>query len=180
MDHHPVHLHGYAFRTVETDGGPVPPSAQVPDTTSLVPTGACRVVELVADHLGDWAMHCHMTHHVMNQMGHDLENTLGMARDRVRQLDRRIGAQVPGYMTMMQDGMGGMSEMGMATPGNSIPMRGGAGPFGLVDMGGMFTILKVRQGLGGNFADPGWFAHPEGTVARAATPSELSADGIEV
>lgn len=180
MDHHPVHLHGYAFRTVATDGGPIPPSAQVPDTTSLVPTGACRVVELVADHLGDWAMHCHMTHHVMNQMGHDLENTLGMARDRVRQLDRRIGAQVPGYMTMMQDGMGGMSEMGMPTPGNSIPMRGGPGPFGLIDMGGMFTILKVRQGLGGNYADPGWFAHPEGTVARAATPSELSADGIEV
>lgn len=178
IDNHPVHLHGYSFRTVATDGGPIPPTAQVPDTTSLVPTGACCVIELDADHAGDWAMHCHMTHHVMNQMGHELENTLGMSRDRVRQLNRRIGAQVPGYMTMMHDGMGGMGEMEMPTPGNSIPMRGGRGPFGAIDMGGMFTILKVREGLGGNFADPGWYSHPEGTVARAATATELRDDGI--
>jgi Multicopper oxidase len=49
------------------------------------------------------------------------------------------------YMTMGHDGMGAMSEMDMPVPKNSIPMRGGGGPFGVVAMGGMFTILKVRR-----------------------------------
>ena len=61
MDHHPVHLHGYAFKVTETDGGPIPKEAQWPETTVLVPTGATRTVEFIADNPGDWAMHCHMT-----------------------------------------------------------------------------------------------------------------------
>ena len=33
-------------------------------------------------------------------------------------------------------------------------------------MGGMFTVVKVRQGLAKNdYKDPGWYKHPEGTVA---------------
>jgi FtsP/CotA-like multicopper oxidase with cupredoxin domain len=47
MDHHPIHLHGYNFQLVETDGGTVPPSARWPDTTVLVPVGSVRVVEFV-------------------------------------------------------------------------------------------------------------------------------------
>ena len=48
-------------------------------------------------------------------------------------------------MTMGQTGMGDMGEMGMPVPQNSIPMVGGDGPFGYIDMGGMFTVLKVRE-----------------------------------
>ncbi len=69
MDHHPIHLHGYDFRITETDGGAIPESAQSPTNTVLVAVGQTRAVEFIADAPGDWAMHCHMTHHVMNQMG---------------------------------------------------------------------------------------------------------------
>src|SRR5690606_41896838 len=54
MDHHPIHLHGYAFRVTETDGGPIPTAGQWPETTVLVPTGATRTVEFEADAPGDW------------------------------------------------------------------------------------------------------------------------------
>jgi FtsP/CotA-like multicopper oxidase with cupredoxin domain len=174
MDHHPIHLHGLSFHVVATDGGEIPAAGRWPETTVLVPVGSTRDVELVADRAGDWALHCHMTHHVMNQMGHDVPNLVGARVDR---LDARVGRVVPGYMSMGQSGMGGMGEMGMPVPRNSIPMRGGPGPFATIDMGGMFTILKVRDRVTGE-SDPGWYAHPEGTVARAATAEELAADGV--
>jgi len=65
MDHHPIHLHGYKFEVVETDGGRIPKERRWPETTTLVPVGAVRVIEFIADNPGDWAFHCHMTHHVM-------------------------------------------------------------------------------------------------------------------
>jgi len=174
MDHHPIHLHGYAFQIVETDGGPVPPSARWPDTTVLVPVGSVRVVEFVADALGDWPLHCHMTHHVMNQMGHDVPNLIGAD---VRGIDASIERLAPGYMTMGHDGMGSMSAMNMPLPRNSISMVATPGPFGPIDMGGMFTILKVRERLDGA-ADPGWYKHPDGTVATEASAADLTRDGI--
>jgi hypothetical protein len=42
-------------------------------------------------------------------------------------------------------------------------------------MGGMFTIVKVRNNP--NDAD-GWFKHPAGTVASLADPAKMKADGI--
>src|SRR5262249_33999446 len=74
MDRDPIHLHGYQFKIVETDGGQVSESGQLPETTVLVPVGSTRTIEFVANEPGDWAMHCHMTHHVMNQMGHRFPN----------------------------------------------------------------------------------------------------------
>ncbi|MGH8744297.1 MAG: multicopper oxidase family protein, partial [Burkholderiales bacterium] len=71
MSHHPIHLHGYHFTLVATDGGDIPVSGQWPETTVLVPVGNTRDIEFIADAPGDWAMHCHMTHHIMNQMGHN-------------------------------------------------------------------------------------------------------------
>ena len=68
MDHHPIHLHGYQFRVTETDGGQIAEAAQMPETTVLVPVGSTRTIEFTADEPGDWAMHCHMTHHVMNRL----------------------------------------------------------------------------------------------------------------
>jgi hypothetical protein len=77
--------------------------------------------------------------------------------------------------------MGGHAEhmQHMPVPRNSIPMKGAEGPFGYIDMGGMFTVIKIRDRLTGT-GDPGWYAHPEGTVARVATAAELAADGIAV
>jgi FtsP/CotA-like multicopper oxidase with cupredoxin domain len=175
MDHHPMHIHGPAFRVVETDGGAIARGNQRPETTVLVPVGSVRVVELTASDPGDWPFHCHMTHHIMNQMGHALGNMVGTD---VTRSSARIEKLVPGYMAMGQAGMGEMSAMKMPTPDNSIPMVGGQGRFGLIDMGGMFTLVKVRDRLRGD-GDPGWYEHPAGTVATAASAADLRRDGVD-
>ncbi len=175
MDHHPIHIHGLAFTMTATDGGFVPKSAQHPETTVLVPVGTTRVIEMVPTEAGDWAMHCHMTHHVMTQMGHRMSPMLGAD---TRRLDRRMRRVAPDFMTMGQTGMGGMDEMKMPVPRNSTPMRGGEGPFGGIDMGGMFTLLKVREDA--RAADPaGWHRHRRGRVAEVADPAAMRRDGIE-
>ena len=84
-----------------------------------------------------------MTHHIMNQMGHDFPNMIGVTPG---DLDEKVRPLLPAYMTMGHTGMGEMGAMNMPVPKNSIPMRGGPGPFGHIDMGGMFTVLKVQQG----------------------------------
>ncbi len=174
MDHHPVHLHGHTFLVTGSEGGPIPPSAQWPTTTVLVPVGTTRDVELIA-RPGDWAMHCHMTHHMMNQMGHDTPSFVGADTSK---LDEKMAALVPSYMTMGAVGMGGHAEHGMPNPPNSIPMKGAPGPLGYIDMGGMFTILKVRDRVDATTAES-WHASPEAEQARPATADELAADGIE-
>ena len=52
-------------------------------------------------------------------------------------------------------------------PDNTLPMMTGFGQFGPIEMGGMFTLMKVREGLGVNdYGDPGPYRNPEGTVAH--------------
>ena len=174
MDHHPIHLHGYYFKVTETDGGRIPDAGQWPETTVLVPVGATRTVEFVAENPGDWAMHCHMTHHVMNQMGHEFPNMIGV---NAQGLDDKVQSLLPDYMSMGQEGMGDMAEMGMQVPENSIPMVGAPGPYDYITMGGMFTILKVRENLA-NYDDPGWYEPPPGTLASPAPRDVLRKHGI--
>jgi len=172
MEHHPIHLHGFYWKIVEMDGLKLPETAQQPGSTVLVAVGQTRAVEFIADNPGDWAMHCHMTHHTMNQMGHNTPNLIGV---KPSNLDRRVSKLIPGYMQMGEDGMAGMGEMGMPVPRNSIPMLGAPGKHGYIDMGGMFTILKVRDNLT-TYDDPGWYENPPGTLAALATNDELQRD----
>lgn len=174
MDHHPMHLHGHRFKVTGTDGERIPVSAQWPETSVLVAVGQTREIEFVADAPGDWAIHCHMTHHTMNQMGHDIPNMVGV---KPGDLDKMVGALLPDYMTMGQSGMGGKMAMGL--PANTIAMGGGPGPFGHIGLGGMFTVVKVREGIS-SYEDPGWYEHPPGTVADVANARELQRDGIDV
>jgi FtsP/CotA-like multicopper oxidase with cupredoxin domain len=177
MDHHPIHLHGYRFNVTATDAGEIPASAQWPEITVLVPTGSTRTIEFVANEPGDWAMHCHMTHHVMNQMGHGLPNIVGIDP---KKLDPRVQKVLPSYMTMGQSGMGDLAEMsGMPLPPNSVPMLSGRGKHDVITMGGMFTVVKVRNHLD-SYEDPGWYDAPAGTQAMAASAGDLEHDGIEV
>jgi hypothetical protein len=179
MDHHPMHIHGYHFRITATDGGDISLAAQGPESTVLIGVGQTRNIEFVADAPGDWALHCHMTHHGMNQMGHGFPNMVGMKSEGV---DDKIRSILPSYMTMGQTGMdmGDMAEA-MPMPKNTIAMKGTAGPFGdHISMGGMMTVIKVRDRLRSYDKDPGWYEHPPGTVALKASDPELTRDGIEV
>jgi len=181
MDHHPIHLHGHVWKIAATDGGRIPDAAQWPETTVLVPVGSTRTVEFTADALGDWAMHCHMTHHVMNQMGHGIPNMTGVDS---AALNREVQPLAPGYRAMGEAGMdehGAHVETGhMPVPENSIPMVGAQGPFGYITMGGMYTNLKVRNKPVDYDRDPGWYDHPPGTVAGPASAAQLARDGISL
>jgi manganese oxidase len=162
MHEHPMHIHGHHMTVVGTDAGTVPESARWPETSVQVPVGTTRTIEFVADNPGDWAFHCHKPHHTMNQMGHDIPNMLGVSQKGVA---GRISKLLPGYMPMGETGMSEMSDMEMQGPKNVLPMMTGTGPFGPLEMGGMFTVIKVRDELAADYADPGWYKAPTGTTA---------------
>lgn len=181
MTNHPVHMHGYHFEVTGTDGGWVRPEARWPEVTVDVPVGAMRAYEFVADAPGDWALHCHKSHHTMNAMGHNVRNFIGVQKRDLVGAIRRIAS--PDYMPMGSAGMAEMGDMEMPMPDNTLPMMTGFGQFGPLEMGGMFTVVKVREGLAANdYADPGWYRHPQGTVAyevdgsTVGTPSQPSAE----
>jgi FtsP/CotA-like multicopper oxidase with cupredoxin domain len=177
MDHHPIHLHGYAFKIIGTDGGwAADRSKLLPETTVLVQVGSAKVIELIADNPGDWLFHCHMTHHTMNQMGHNFPNMVGVDPEG---LDSKIKELIPGYMTMGTAGMKDMTRTGMPLPENSIPMLGGKFQFGQTVLGGMANVLRVREGIK-TYDDPGPYNFPEGSVSAVATPEDMKRDGIVV
>ncbi|HEX4885601.1 MAG TPA: copper oxidase [Casimicrobiaceae bacterium] len=162
MTSHPIHLHGHEFEVAGTDGGWVPKSARWPEVTTDVAVGQMRAIEFDAV-AGDWAFHCHKAHHTMNAMGHDVPTLIGVDH---RGIAERIGRLVPDYMVMGERGMADMGEMEMPLPDNTLPMMTGAGPFGALEMGGMFTVVKVRDDQKrGDYGDPGWYRHPAGTQA---------------
>lgn len=163
MTNHPIHMHGYDFEVTCTDGGWVRPEARWPEVSIDIPVGAMRAYEFDAVHEGDWAIHCHKSHHTMNAMGHDVPTFIGVNK---RELAQTIRSVRPGYMPMGSTGMGEMGSMHMPLPDNTIPMMTGQGPFGPIEMGGMFSVVKVREGISaGDYTDPGWYENPPGTVA---------------
>ena len=162
MTNHPIHLHGHEFVVSGTDGGWTPPASRWPEVTADIAVGQMRAIEFDATDLGDWAFHCHKAHHTMNAMGHDVPTMIGVDQ---RDVVDKIKKLVPDYMVMGDQG-GSMGDMEMPLPENTLPMMTGQGPFGGVEMGGMFTTVKIRKGLARNdYKDPGWYAHPTGTVA---------------
>ena len=174
MTNHPIHLHGHHFAVTCTDGGWVPETAQWPETTTDVPVGAVRVIDVVADSPGDWAFHCHKSHHTMNAMGHNVNNFIGVPK---RDLTG-VRKLVPGYMPMGSAGMAEMGSMEMPMPNNTLPMMTGFGQFGPIEMGGMFTVVKIREGLDRkDYGDPGPYQHPPHSwrtksKSRAAKPRD--------
>ena len=172
MTNHPVHLHGHEFTVTGTDGGPVPRTARWPEVTTDIAVGQMRQIEFVANAEGDWSFHCHKSHHTMNAMGHGLPNMIGVdASD----LTERINRLVPDYMAMGQAGMADMASMKMPIPENTLPMMTGEGPFGGIEMGGMFSMLKVRKDQKrGDYSDPGWFKQPQSSQAYEWTGAPLA------
>jgi manganese oxidase len=159
MWNHPIHMHGVEYHVTGSDGGRWPRAQWRREVTEIVGVGQARDLEFTAVP-GDWALHCHMSHHTMNAMGHDIPNN--------------IGADLSGLEGLPLMGQNGMAEhadhaaMGhMQGPRNTLPMMMGQGPFGNLEMGGMFTVIKVRDDIAsGDYRDPGWYRNPPGTVAR--------------
>jgi FtsP/CotA-like multicopper oxidase with cupredoxin domain len=160
MTNHPMHLHGHEFVVAGTGGGWVPQGARWPEVTADIAVGQVRAIEFTAAAPGDWAFHCHKSHHTMNAMGHRVPTMIGVDQS---DLEQKIAALVPNYMSA-----GDMQNMDgkMALPENTLPMMGGAGPYGSIEMGGMFTVVKIRPDLApGDYRDPGWYHAPRNTVA---------------
>jgi len=180
MTNHPIHLHGHEFLVTGTDGGPTPKTTRQYEVTTDVAVGQMRQIDFLADEEGDWAFHCHKSHHTMNAMGHDVPTLIGIDH---RDIVKKITKVIPDYMVMGERGMADMAEMDMPLPDNTAKMMTGEGPFGSVEMGGMFSMLKVRKDQKpGDYTDPGWYQHPPGTVAYEWTgalpdPARFASEG---
>ena len=121
MDHHPIHLHGFTFWETGREGARQQESAWTRGNTTLVGVAQARDFEFVADRLGDWMLHCHLPHHMMNQMASNVGPMTRLGRG------MQAGAS-------MEDGMG-MLRDGHATSGNRGPSLGrGLGVGSTTDM----------------------------------------------
>ena len=59
--HHPMHLHGHAFRVIARDGQPTR-YREWQDTVLMAPHERVEIA-FVADNPGDWMFHCHILEH---------------------------------------------------------------------------------------------------------------------
>jgi FtsP/CotA-like multicopper oxidase with cupredoxin domain len=109
MDHHPIHLHGVQFFVTGTEGGRIPESAWYPGNTVLVGVAQARDVEFVAQYEGDWMLHCHLPHHMMNQM-------VSM-----------VGPMAMSHGSGSQTGLGMEEGMGMLRQGHALSEDFGPG-----------------------------------------------------
>jgi hypothetical protein len=99
----------------------------------------------------------------MNAMGHSVPTMIGVDQ---RNIANKIIRIIPDYMVMGERGMADMAKMEMPIPDNTLPMMTGTGPFGPIEMGGMFSMVKIRKDQKpGDYKDPGWYKHPKGSVA---------------
>jgi hypothetical protein len=133
MDHHPIHLHGHQFVITGTEGGRQPESTWGPGNTVLVAVAQSRDIEFVANNPGDWMLHCHLPHHMMNQMSSN-----------VGPMSRRNG--MPSGLDM-ERGMG-MLRQGSATAGENGPSLGrGIGVSSTFEQRMSNTPLKVDSAM---------------------------------
>ena len=98
MDHHPIHLHGFTFWETGREGARQPEAIWPPGNTTLVGVGQARDIEYVADRVGDWMLHCHLPHHMMNQMSSNVGPMTRMGRG------LQAGASMEEAMGVLRDG----------------------------------------------------------------------------
>ncbi len=190
IDHHPMHLHGHTFWVTGTEAGRIPESAWIPSNNVLVAVAQAREVEFIANNPGDWVLHCHMFHHMMNHMtvmvgpmamqmhgmgaGNNAQSGMGMtqggaalSRENGPSLGRGMGEQT-GNERAVQTGKQDMP--GMAMKAKKVPGY----PADMMDMMGMYSeadLQKINKpetrGMRRN-----WFAGVEAlhTVVRVLPP----------
>src|SRR5207245_2694847 len=164
IDHHPMHMHGHTFWVTGTEGGRIPESAWIPGNNVLVGVAQARDVEFIANNPGDWMIHCHMFHHMMNHMtsmvgpmaghtmrgmptGGDMANGLGMlSLGRASPASDELGPSL---------GRGMGEQTGSDRPVGNGPQHGGHSseaarhvpgfPQDMMDMHGRYTPAELRQ-----------------------------------
>lgn len=158
MDHHPMHMHGHTFYVTGTEGGRIPETAWWPGNTVLVGVAQARAVEFVANNPGDWMLHCHLPHHMMNQMA----STVG-------KMTRLAGMQAGGDMNtgmgMLQGAPGApLGEdygpalgRGLGGVGNASDMASANGPLSqekaMQAMPGMQNMANIQIDVAPNAND---------------------------
>jgi FtsP/CotA-like multicopper oxidase with cupredoxin domain len=141
MDHHPIHLHGHQFVITGTEGGRQPKATWGPNNTVLVGVAQARTVEFVASNPGNWMIHCHMPHHMMNQMS-----------SMVGPMTRRPGMPAGAGM---EEGMG-MLRSGTATSDSNEPSIGrGMGVGSTLERATFNGPLSQKEGSAAQHHMPG-------------------------
>lgn len=177
MDHHPMHLHGHTFYVTGTEGGRIPETAWWPGNTVLVGVAQAREIEFVANNPGDWMLHCHLPHHMMNQMNSsssrpfsgDTFTTNGMLSKGTS------GAGMKHTHAAMQDPMAGMMMQNMqrlevAPNANSIPNY----PQDAMMEGPMMNMDHMVDKPENYGLPPGWSENMQGmmTFVRVLPPAQ--------
>ena len=164
MDHHPMHLHGHTFYVTGTEGGRIPETAWIPGNTVLVGVAQARDIEFVANNPGDWMFHCHLPHHMMNQM---ISSVGPLTRD----------ASMPGMQHDMA-GMEGMQHGGMQM-GNDISKDANHVPGFPQDAymeGSMMAMDDTEKRPENTGLRPGWSGFMQGmmTFLRVLPPDQYN------
>ena len=165
IDHHPLHLHGHTFWVTGSEGGRYPEPAWVPSNNVLVGVAQVREIEFIANNPGDWVLHCHMFHHMMNSM-------TSQAGPITRQFSKPNQLKVPGYpqnmLGMVGMDMGDMKMDGMKKDEKKKSSGKPQSPY-TMDMSWMGMIEGRREAAG---MRAGWSMGIEGlsTVVRVLSP----------
>jgi FtsP/CotA-like multicopper oxidase with cupredoxin domain len=175
IDHHPMHMHGHTFWITGTEAGRIPESAWIPSNNVLVAVAQARDIEFIANNPGDWMIHCHMFHHMMNHMtvmvgpmaGHTVRgmpagNSIGSGMGMITRgpaltpengpsMGRGMGEQTGNERTLRtgpQHGHG-PSNGGSEAPGGVRPLDPRylvpGYPQDMMDMHGMYSEAQLRR-----------------------------------
>jgi len=161
MDHHPMHLHGHTWVVTGTEGGRVPAAAWAPGNTEIVGVAQARTLEFVAANPGDWMIHCHLPHHMMNAMASMATPLSGTAAGTPEQpVSHGVGPAGDPEQAMHahhHPGGGGPAPDARSTPGYpqdmfmamdeevAKPETHGLRPSWTGGMMGMMTLLRVLR-----------------------------------
>ncbi|HZQ53890.1 MAG TPA: copper oxidase [Bryobacteraceae bacterium] len=164
MDHHPIHLHGHTFYVTGTEGGRIPNTAWIPGNTVLVGVAQARDIEFVANNPGDWMLHCHLPHHMMNQMSSNAGPMTRMGAGS----DRTV---VNGPLSSQHANMPGMNmPLGISPDANQVP----GFPQDAFMEGPMMNMDKMVSSPATYGLPPGWTEDMQGmmTLVRVLHPDK--------
>jgi FtsP/CotA-like multicopper oxidase with cupredoxin domain len=151
MDHHPIHLHCNQFVVTGTEAGRAPESTWRSENTVLVGVAQARDIEFDAKYAGDWMLHCHLPHHMMNSMS-DLLLNGAVVQDRMIMTAATNDPQALSQMQTLADAVGfeHVHHAPIAPDANSVP---GFPQDAFMDMGMDEAVVKPETyGLPGNWS----------------------------